>query len=123
MEVEFASKTKLPVLISELIGSGVLMIAFNISKSSQNSSDYFKSRDYAFEPINISLVLFILTIMFGKTMGGHFNPAITIAVCLTEGLRRLNKNLGFMVLIIIFQVIGGIMGAMVAYSFLSRYPN
>lgn len=103
MEVEFASKTKLPVLISELIGSAALLIAFNLSKTPSTSLfEEFKPRTYAFEPINISLVLFILTIMFGKTMGGHFNPAITIAVCLTEGLRRLNKNLGFMFLIIIF---------------------
>jgi glycerol uptake facilitator-like aquaporin len=49
-------------------------------------------------PFAISITLFAALVVFGSVTGGHFNPAVTIAVLIKNG--QFKKDLGFAAMII-----------------------
>lgn len=68
MEVPGGDKNKLIVCIYEAIGTALLLIAVNWGSNGAGQA-------YA-----VSITIFINIIIFGGASGGHFNPAVSIAV-------------------------------------------
>lgn len=58
------------------------------------------------------LALFVMVTIFGAISGGHFNPAVTLGVYVREA--AWGKNLIFMLMYIVSQIIGAILGMMLA---------
>lgn len=58
-------------------------------------------------PISISFSLFASIILFGSITGGHFNPAVTLAVYIKEA--KFRENLGWLGLVILAQLCGAFM--------------
>ena len=56
-------------------------------------------------PISISFSLFASILLFGSITGGHFNPAVTLAVYIKEA--KWSENLSWLGLVILAQVCGG----------------
>ena len=65
-------------------------------------------------PITIPFSLFASVCIWGDITGGHFNPAVTIGVFTTLG--DYSKNLGFMIMIIVAQCLGGMLGIGLNYA-------
>ena len=68
MEVPGGKSNKVWVLVSELLGTSMLAAAANWGGCSNGV------------PICVGLVIFIMAQVFGPISGGHFNPAVTIAM-------------------------------------------
>ena len=64
-------------------------------------------------PISIPFSLLASIVIWGDITGGHFNPAVTIAVFTQLG--DYGKNFLFMILIILAQCLGGFLGIGIAY--------
>ena len=58
----------------------------------------------------MGVVLSTNIIMFGAMSGGHFNPAVTICVFISEGAQKMMNNALFMVMIITSQFAGAALG-------------
>jgi aquaporin Z len=56
-------------------------------------------------PISISFSLFASILLFGAITGGHFNPAVTLGVYISEAKWR--QNLSWLGLVVMAQVFGG----------------
>lgn len=69
----------------EMIGTGILMVCFNLSKRDEKGNT-------GYDPVIVSLTVFILSAVFGNVSGGHFNPAISVAVLIFEGLKNIKEN-------------------------------
>ena len=63
--------------------------------------------------IIIPFMLLAPVVIFGDVTGGHFNPAVTLGVFLTLG--DYGKNLVFMIMIWISQILGGLLGIGLAW--------
>lgn len=62
--------------------------------------------------------LFASIMIFGGVTGGHFNPAVTIGVYTARG--QYGKDLIFMIMIIMFQLVGAVGGAALAWLVLKN---
>ena len=62
--------------------------------------------------------LFVGILMASKVSGGMFNPAVTIAVYITDGTFK--KNLQLIVMIILSQIIGAYFGIIYAHFCLGQ---
>ena len=58
-------------------------------------------------PLTIPFSLLASVVIWGDITGGHFNPAVTIGVFTQLG--DYAKNMGFMIMIIISQILGGML--------------
>lgn len=61
----------------------------------------------------VALALFASVIIFGGITGGHFNPAVTLAVFIRRG--HYGQDFIFMILTIVAQIIGGLLAIGLAY--------
>jgi len=97
-EQQQADAHLLPKLATEFIGVFFLVFTIGISKA-------------VLAPLAIGFILMCLIFMGGHISGAHYNPAVSVGVFL-------RKNLKFKELIYYCsaQVIGGIIGAAVAYG-------
>ena len=95
MEVKNGDQHMIRVCICELIGTATLLYAINMSAG----SDY--------QPFAIGLTIAAAIHQFDAITGGHFNPAVTIAVLIREGKMG---NIVFALMIIISQILGGTIG-------------
>ena len=64
-------------------------------------------------PVSISVMYFICQILFGNINGGHFNPAITLAVFLHHKVPNKKQKLAFLVNILLSQLSGAIIGVLI----------
>lgn len=64
-------------------------------------------------PLSIPFSLLASVVIWGDITGGHFNPAVTIAVFTTLG--EYGKNFLFMILIILSQIAGGFLAIGMSY--------
>ena len=65
-------------------------------------------------PVIIPFMLLASIVIWGDITGGHFNPAVTLGVFVT--LEEKAKNVTFMIMIIISQILGGILAIAFAYG-------
>ena len=82
MEVQGGSQRKPLVATYELIGTAVFVYMILVSTG---------------DAMAVPLALFSVIIIFGGITGGHFNPAVTLGVYISEG--KWKANAGFAVLI------------------------
>jgi aquaporin Z len=75
MEVLGAVNNKFLVCIYEALGTALLLIALNMS-----------GPDGGTDAQAVASSLFIGIVIFGPISGGHFNPAVTIAVWIKEAI-------------------------------------
>ncbi|HKG36425.1 MAG TPA: aquaporin [Solirubrobacterales bacterium] len=105
----------LAAYIAELLGT--LLLTFFVCSVvilfvSTGQNAQFGS-DFAVIGLVHAFVLFGLIMMFGIVSGGHFNPAVTIAVA---ALRRIDPIDA--VVYVLAQLSGGVLGALLAKGFL-----
>lgn len=98
-----ASDTKIEAYISEFVGTFflVLTVGFNVLQQT------------ALAPISIGAMLMAMIFATGKVSGGHFNPAVTLGVCLRG---KLDAGSGFVY--VAAQLAGGLLGGCIYLSVL-----
>ena len=67
--------------------------------------------------MTLALALTFCIIIFGEISGGHFNPAITVAMLMqepTEDSLEKMEDVKLSLMVIVFQVVGGFIGAFVS---------
>jgi len=102
MEVPGGKRNKLVVLLYELLGTCSLIYSVNMSANFQGGGN--------FQAIAVGLMLTCNIMFLGGISGGHFNPAVTLAVLIKEGRRKLTENLVFACMIWAAEVCGAILG-------------
>jgi len=107
MEVEGGHKIKGWVLFFEFIGTANLLYAINTSTES------------GMAPYGAGLTIMANICIFGQVTGGHFNPAITLAVLIAEGRANFSKNILFALSLMAVQIAGAFTGC--GAAFLSQY--
>lgn len=91
--------------LSEFIGTFFLVLTIGLNVS-QNT---------AMAPLSMGFILMAMTFASDKVSGGHFNPAVTIAIQLTNGLKLTYfEACGYMVA----QLVAGLLGGFVACNLL-----
>jgi MIP family channel proteins len=105
----------LPAYLAELIGT--LFLVFFITSVvvlfvSTGAQAQFGS-DYAVVGLVQGLTLFGMIAIFGGVSGGHFNPAVTLAVALIRRISPLDA-----VIYILAQLSGAVLGALLTKSLL-----
>ena len=98
MEVPGGEKTKVWVLISELFGTAFLAAAVNWGGTSNSTA------------ICAGLTIFIMALVFGPISGGHFNPAVSVAILIKHRHKNCGPSIGYFFLIIIAQILGAMLG-------------
>lgn len=101
MEVPGGHNNKAFVIISEVVGTALVMVAVNWGATGESTHQ------------SIAGMVFILTQLFGGVSGGHFNPAVTLAVLFKEGSENWMRNFTFTIMLIIVQGIGAMIGLVV----------
>ena len=89
MEVQGAEKRKGTVFFYEMLGTALFIYGIMLT--------------YSAASIAFSLAASIL--IFGSVTGGHFNPAVTLGVYISEG--KYKENLSWVSLIWLAQFLGG----------------
>jgi MIP family channel proteins len=105
----------LPAYLAELIGT--LFLVFFITSGvtlfvSTGAQAQFGS-DFAVVGFVQGLALFGMIAIFGAVSGGHFNPAVTLAVAVIRRISPLDA-----VIYILAQLSGGVLGALLAKALL-----
>jgi MIP family channel proteins len=93
--------------VAEFIGTFVLVLSITLAVSLFINAQGTGS-DWALVGLVHFLVLFVLVQTLGSVSGGHFNPAVTVAVAV---LRKIKPNDA--AVYILLQLAGGVAGALV----------
>jgi aquaporin Z len=96
LEVQHMNK-----LVTEFVGTFFLVLTIALAVASGS----------VLAPLVIGLVLAVMVYMGGPVSGGHYNPAVTLAVCL-RGKIKPNEAVGYVVV----QLLGAFCAAAVGYS-------
>ena len=100
MEVPTGKNNKAIVCLYEALGTAFLINSVNWSGN----------------PVAIPITLFCNIVIFGDITGGHFNPAVTLAVFVREGKDKMKENIGFCLMIITSEILGAILGVIISYG-------
>lgn len=111
MEVKGGHDNKSIVLFFEFIGTATLLTAINLGGRILGGQ---------FTPIAIGLTIFANIIFLGQVSGGHFNPAVTVAVLIREGSKNLSKNFPYAVMIIFAELLGAVTGVIITFLSLQK---
>mgnify|MGYP002632077514 CR=1 FL=1 len=97
METPKGKNFKKYVCLYEALGTACLLITFNWSGPDAQA---------------IAISIFASIIMYGQVSGGHFNPAVTIAVFIKETFMNGNmaSNLMMATIVILSQLVGATAG-------------
>ena len=105
-------------LVAELIGTLILntVVCITLDATWSNGDQNF------YDPYAVGMALWVAMIVTGFVSGGHFNPAVTMAVILKVLIdRSLTKALLIKYLAYIpIQVIGAYLGATLAYMMTNK---
>ena len=88
--MEVASSSDRPATVFVYEGIGTMLFVYSIMLTNN--------------PISIAFSLFASIVIFGAITGGHFNPAVTLGVYISEG--KWKENASWLVSIIVAQVLG-----------------
>jgi aquaporin Z len=94
MEVLEGHNNRVKVCLIEMIGTCMLVLAINFGSKSGSTLVLYQAEA-------ISLTLFLLAFSLGPISGGHFNPAVTVAVFIKEGKKNYSKNIVYAIQIIV----------------------
>jgi len=103
----------LPVLLTEFIGTFFLVftVTLNVAEEKAKSSG-------AQAPLAIGGILMVMIFCGGHISGGHFNPAVTLAVTLRGKLAPWRTAFYYMIV----QVAGGFAAALLGFACTGRHP-
>ena len=96
MEVPGGHENKLWVLLYEMMGTALLLLAINNSANGDGTT-----------PFAASIGLFGIIMLIGPVSGGHVNPAVSTAVFVRE---KKCSNIVYFALIIVAQLLGAGIG-------------
>jgi glycerol uptake facilitator-like aquaporin len=108
MEVAGAKRNKTIVFIYEAVGTGLLLYAINIQKGA------------TFGQFGIAFMIFAMILIGGPITGGHFNPAVTLAVYISNVKWR--EDWQIFLLMLSAQFFGALWGVCLAWNSLYN-PN
>ena len=97
MEVEGGHQRKALVATYELVGTALFIYMILVSTG---------------DALGVPLALFSMIVIFGGITGGHFNPAVTLGVFIHEG--KWKENAGYAALIAVSQLVGSLLGMLLA---------
>jgi len=115
MEISGSSNLKLYVLGYELLGTAIILFAFNFSADTGHE-DNINGLHGAKEPIAVGMTYFTNIIFLGSVCGGHFNPAVTLGLLISKGRDNFVGNLIFSCMVAISQLMGAILGVLIAFT-------
>jgi len=104
-------------LVTEFLGCFGLVFTVALNVGFANTSVTVAAGSTTWDPLAIGSVLMVLIFMGGHVSGAHYNPAVTVAVFLRG---KIAKGLGFWY--IIFQLLGGFVGALLCYVTTGYHP-
>ena len=104
METKTGHDRKLIVTLYEMIGTCMFTTMILISKANAEAA---------------ALGLFSQIIIFGDVTGGHFNPAVTLGVMISQISHEPMAQILFAAMIIIGQCSGAILGGLLSFYILS----
>ena len=104
MEVPGGHENKGKVLIYEMLGTAFLTYAAIVSGGNA---------------LAIGLTITVIIMCTGSITGAHYNPAVSTAVFFWK--KEWSKNIGFYLMILLAQFIGGLLGA--GFSWLVMMPT
>ena len=110
MEKRHGNEQKLAVCVSEFIGTFILSLVFCVIWTYPNEKEHFWQLT-----LIVSISLYVLYTIFGPISGGHFNPAVTLAVYF--GIAFNTHNLVLCFFIILSQFTGAFMGMVMSRGF------
>lgn len=107
MEKYHGNENKLAICLSELVGTLVLSVALNLTWTASNiialwdptSFQLVYSPNAYFLYIVAGVCLYSVYYLFSPICGGHFNPAVTVAVYISLAFNAHNLVLGSMIII------------------------
>ena len=102
MEVPGGKQNKAWVLISELLGTAMLGAAINWGGTSSGT------------PNCVGMTVFIMAQVFGPISGGHFNPAVTMAMMIKHRHETCGPSIFYGILIWVAQMLGCMLGCAVS---------
>ena len=86
MEVEGGSERKGTVVLCEMFGTALFIYGILVSRG---------------DAIAVPLSLFASILIFGNITGGHFNPAVSFGVLISNGRTKTKSNFVFFILIVL----------------------
>lgn len=95
-----AIRNSILILVFEFIGTAFLTLLFNTSNS---------------QTAGFLLGFWVLIIFSARISGSHFNPAVSLAFMFRKEVASFNRPLGLAYML--FQVLGGFVGALVCWAF------
>ena len=104
MEVPGGHRSKIVICLFEFLGTAFLLYAINTSTES------------GMAPYGAGLTIMSNICIFGFVCGGHFNPAITLAVFIAEGRENFGKNFVYAIFITLSQICGAFAGCLFAWN-------
>ncbi|MDQ8046407.1 MAG: aquaporin [Solirubrobacteraceae bacterium] len=99
----------LSAYVAELVGTLLLVFAIGAAASA-NSEVGLGFTDFVTIGLVHAFALTVLIATFGRFSGGHFNPAVTVALLILKKISPANA-IGY----IVVQIIGGLLGALVLW--------
>ena len=123
MEKNHGNDNKLSVFLAELIGTTVLSLGLNLSWTASNivaqwnplTKTLLYSSNVYFLYVMAGVCLYSVFYLFSPISGGHFNPAVTIAVYISLAFNAHNLVIGCM--IILAQFLGAFSGMLLSRGF------
>ena len=97
VKTQFNMRERLIMCFYECLGTSMLVLGYNFTNTG----------------LAVCFNLFVGIIICNKTSGGMFNPAVTIAIYLTEG--TFLKDLQLILMIMCSQIFGGYLGIILAH--------
>lgn len=99
--------TKLDIYVCEFIGTALLVLSVVCAVNGSS----------AFAGISIAMTLMVLVYSMGPISGGHFNPAVTLGVMLSNKMEGgWERGLAYMIV----QFMGGALGAISGFLIYSK---
>mmetsp|Transcript_20845 Transcript_20845/g.25556 ORF Transcript_20845/g.25556 Transcript_20845/m.25556 type:complete len:261 (-) Transcript_20845:209-991(-) len=92
MEVKGAEQRTGTVFLYEMLGTALFIYGIMLTNN----------------PVSIAFSLFASIMIFGAVTGGHFNPAVTLGVYISEG--KYSENASWLAIVWCAQVLGGLLG-------------
>ena len=89
MEVPGGHLNKTTVILYEVLGTALLTMIVNWSTAQKEM-----------QPIAIGSCLFSCMMLFGTLSGGHFNPAVSLAILIKEGKENFRQNVSYFFMLI-----------------------
>ena len=120
MEVLGAPNHTLLICLYEVFGTALLLISINLSVSQMPEENHGHTDGQA-----VAASIFVSILVFGHLSGGHFNPAVTLAVWIKESFRS-NTSVEhgtraiLALVMILSQLSGALLGFLLSYMILKK---